>query len=348
MANPFSGLENIGASYLAGARLAQERQRRADEIAARQEEARIRQQYYQDIIAERQAAREALAGEREAQGATLFGKYLVRKSDGTIDYQASQAAKQAGEEQGRLGAAYGALVARGESPGPISPQIMQTPEFMAARAAGIDRRAAEAKARRDAMARVGYMPRPTEPEFGFTPELLRAPRDASMDVTIDGQTFEPTPVTRAKMMKAEKPADLGKEKIELPGGIIVERPITPERSAAIAAQLASVEPKQPGPFDDIDAAMKQLQTLQDRGIEDFNITRNKEGAIEVVEDRPLSWGQTADEIIADLNLERKRRAERRGIKTAAGAGPGAAPAQQGTNRLINVLEIPGLPPLRPR
>ena len=165
MANPFSGLENIGASYMAGARLAQERQRRADEIAARQEEARIRQQYYQDIIAERQAAREALAGEREAQGATLFGKYLVRKSDGTIDYQASQAAKQAGEEQGRLGAAYGALVARGESPGPISPQIMQTPEFMAARAAGIDRRAAEAKATRDTMARLGFIPRPAEPAF---------------------------------------------------------------------------------------------------------------------------------------------------------------------------------------
>ena len=54
---------------------------------------------------------------------------------------------------------------------------------------------------------------------------------------------------------------------------------------------------------------------------------------------------TADEIIADLNLERKRRAERRGIKTAAGAGLGAAPAQQGTNRVINVLEIPGLRPL---
>lgn len=348
MANPFSGLENIGASYMAGARLAQDRQRRADEIAARQEEARIRQQYYQDIIAEREAARLATAGEREAQGATLFGKYLVRKADGTIDYQASQAARQAGESQGRFAEATGMLAGEGEPTGPISPEIMASPEYAKGRATTLGKRLGETRAMRRSLMGQGYVPvdEPQPQPFGFSADILAQPRDTSEDIVVDGQRFQPTPIARKRAMPtAAKAPNLGTETVDLPGGGKARIPITPERSAAIAAQMAAAAPKEPGPFDDIDAAVKQLQTLQDRGIEDFNITRNKEGAIEVIEDQPLSMGQTADEIIADLNLERKRRAERRGIKTAAGAAPGAVPAQQGTNRVINVLEIPGLRPL---
>jgi hypothetical protein len=344
MANPFSGLENIGASYMAGARLAQERQRRADEIVARQEEARVRQQYYQDIIAEREAARLATAGEREAQGATQFGKYLVRKPDGTIDYQASQAAKQVGEEEGQLGAAYGALAARGEDIGPISPRIMQTPQFMAARAAGIDRRAAEAKAIKDSMLRAGYFPVSEKPvpAFGFSTDLLRQPEDTSQDVMIDGARFRPTPVTQFKMQPKAKPENLGYETIDLPDGGKARIPITPERSAAIAAARATTTPKEPGLFDDIDAAEKQLLTLQDKNVEDLNLVRNKDGNLEVVEDTAFAIGRTPEQIQADLALERKRRAERRGIRTGA-AAPSAIP--QGTNRVIDFRSIQGLPPL---
>jgi hypothetical protein len=344
MANPFSGLENIGASYMAGARLAQERQRRADEIVARQEEARVRQQYYQDIIAEREAARLATAADREAQGSTLFGKYLVRKPDGTIDYQASQAAKQVGEEEGQLGAAYGALAARGEDIGPISPRIMQTPQFMAARAAGIDRRAAEAKAIKDSMLRAGYFPVSEKPvpAFGFSTDLLRQPEDTSQDVMIDGARFRPTPVTQFKMQPKAKPENLGYETIDLPDGGKARIPITPERSAAIAAARATTIPKEPGLFDDIDAAEKQLLTLQDKNVEDFNLVRNKDGNLEVVEDTAFAIGRTPEQIQADLALERKRRAERRGIRTGA-AAPSAIP--QGTNRVIDFRSIQGLPPL---
>ena len=327
---------------MAGARLAQERQRRADEIVARQEEARVRQQYYQDIIAEREAARLATAGQREAQGATQFGKYLVRKPNGTIDYQASQAAKQVGEEEGQLGAAYGALAARGEDIGPISPRIMQTPQFMAARAAGIDRRATEAKSIRDSMLRAGYAPvsETAPPAFGLAPDLLRQPEDTSQDVMIDGARFRPTPVTQMRATKAVKEPDLGYEEIETQEGKIRLK-ITPERARQIVASRAAAAPKEPGIFDDIDAAEKQLQSLQDKGIEDFNLTRNDQGNLEVVEDQAFAIGRTPEQIKKDLELERKNRAQRRGIRTGA-----AAPSvPQGTNRVIDFRSIQGLPPL---
>ncbi len=347
MANPFSGLENIGASYMAGARLAQERQRRADEILARQEEARIRQQYYQDIIAEREAARLATAADREAQGSTLFGKYLVRKADGTIDYQASQAAKQAGEEEAQLGAAYGALAARGEDIGPISPRIMQTPQFMAAKVAGIDRREAAAKSIKDSMIRAGLFPvaEKPAPAFGLTPDLLREPEDTSQDVIVEGVRFRPTPLTQFKMQpRPSKPQSLGTETFEV-DGIKYDIPITPERAAEIAKKRAAEAPKEPGIFDDIDAAEKQLQSLQDKNVEDFNLVRNKDGNLEVVEDTAFAIGRTPEQIKKDLELERKNRAQRRGIRTGA-AAPSAIP--QGTNRVIDFRSIQGLPPLPSR
>ncbi len=224
---------------MAGARLAQERQRRADEILARQEEARIRQQYYQDIIAEREAARLATAADREAQGSTLFGKYLVRKADGTIDYQASQAAKQAGEERGQLGAAYGALAARDEKIGPISPEIMQTPQFIAARATGLEKRAGEQKAVRNALLSQGYIPVEEAPEpFGFTPDLLRAPRDTSEDFVIEGQRFQPGPLARMRATKPVKPTFVGKETFSVLGRE-VSRDLTKEQMDALVQAYQS-------------------------------------------------------------------------------------------------------------
>jgi len=44
MANPFSGLENIGQSYLQGVQLANQRQAREEAAAQRAEEARVRGQ----------------------------------------------------------------------------------------------------------------------------------------------------------------------------------------------------------------------------------------------------------------------------------------------------------------
>jgi hypothetical protein len=96
MANPFSGLENIGQSYLAGVQLANQRQAREEAMAQRQEEARVRERYYQDLVDQRrEAARLAATGRNETL-ATKFGKYLKYKTDGSgeIDIVGSATAQE--------------------------------------------------------------------------------------------------------------------------------------------------------------------------------------------------------------------------------------------------------------
>jgi hypothetical protein len=344
MANPFSGLENIGASYMAGARLAQERQRRADEILARQEEARIRQQYYQDVIAEREAARADARKARFERAAGQFGQDVVLGPDGEIDYAASAKAAQTRQQTGQFAEAAGMLSGEGEAPGPLSPDILASPQFLKGRATTLGKRMAEQRATQRALMSAGYVPAvdETPPAFGLAPDLLTQPRDTSQDVMVDGQRFQPGPLARMRAMpKPAKPENLGTETVEVDGAKL-RIPITPERAAEIAKKRSAAEPKEPGIFDDIDAAEKQLLTLQDKNVEDFNLVRNKDGNLEVVEDTAFAIGRTPEEIRKDLELERKRRAERRGIRTGA-AAPSAIP--QGTNRVIDFRSIPGLPPL---
>jgi hypothetical protein len=331
---------------MAGARLAQERQRRADEILARQEEARIRQQYYQDVIAEREAARADARKARFERAAGQFGQDVVLGPDGEIDYAASAKAAQARQQTGRFAEAAGMLAGEGEAPGPLSPDILASPEFLRGRATTLGKRMAEQRARQRALMSAGYVPVTEEapPAFGLAPDLLREPRDTSQDVMVDGQRFQPGPVARMRATKAVKEPDLGYEEIETEEGKIRLK-ITPERARQIVASRAAAAPKEPGIFDDIDAAEKQLQSLQDKGIEDFNLTRNDQGNLEVVEDQAFAIGRTPEQIKKDLELERKRRAERRGIRTGA-AAPSGIP--QGTNRVIDFRSIQGLPPLPSR
>ncbi len=331
---------------MAGARLAQERQRRADEILARQEEARIRQQYYQDVIAEREAARADARKARFERAAGQFGQDVVLGPDGEIDYAASARAAQSRQQTGRFAEAAGMLAGEGEAPGPLSPDILASPEFLRGRATTLGKRMAERRATQRALMSAGYVPtgEETPPAFGLAPDLLTEPRDTSQDVMVDGQRFQPGPLARMRAMpKPAKPENLGTETVEIDGAKL-RIPITPERAAEIAKKRAATEPKEPGIFDDIDAAQKQLQSLQDKGIEDFNLRRNDQGNLEVVEDTAFAIGRTPEDIQADLALERKRRAERRGVRTGA-----AAPAiPQGTNRVIDLRSIQGLPPLPSR
>ena len=99
MANPFSGLENIGQSYLAGVQLAQQRQLREEAIAQRQEEARIRERYYQDLIDQRREAAALNAKLREEGLASKFGRFLKRTPEGDIDIvKSAEAQAEAGDK----------------------------------------------------------------------------------------------------------------------------------------------------------------------------------------------------------------------------------------------------------
>jgi hypothetical protein len=164
-----------------------------------------------------------------------------------------------------------------------------------------------------------------------------APSGGGQLVTIGGQQYI-APAARA--VKTEKS---GTMKFTTPSGQEISVNISPEKAnQLLATQLASAD-KEPGIFDDIVAAEKQLQTMQDKGTVEFNLERDKQGNLKVVEDQTFSIGKSPEQIQADLNLEREKRATRRGIKTA-GLGTGA-PMPQGRNRVMDVRSIAGLPPI---
>jgi len=102
MANPFSGLENIGQSYLQGVQLANQRQAREEAIAQRQEEARVRGQYYQDLVEQRREAAVLNAKPREEGLATKFGRFLKRTPEGEIDIVGSATAQAEGGDKDQL------------------------------------------------------------------------------------------------------------------------------------------------------------------------------------------------------------------------------------------------------
>jgi hypothetical protein len=102
MANPFSGLENIGQSYLQGVQLANQRQAREEAIAQRQEEARVRGQYYQDLVDQRREAAALAAKSRDEGLAAKFGKFLKRNPDGSIDIVGSATAQTEGGDKDQL------------------------------------------------------------------------------------------------------------------------------------------------------------------------------------------------------------------------------------------------------
>jgi len=94
MANPFSGLENIGQSYLQGVQLANQRQYREEAAAQRAEDTRVREQYYQDLVDQRREAAALAATGRNEALATKFGRYLKRDKDGAIDIVGSATAQE--------------------------------------------------------------------------------------------------------------------------------------------------------------------------------------------------------------------------------------------------------------
>lgn len=102
MANPFSGLENIGQSYLQGVQLANQRQAREEATAQRGEETRMRGQYYQDLVDQRREAAVLNAKLREEGLATKFGRFLKRTPEGEIDIVGSATAQAEGGDKDQL------------------------------------------------------------------------------------------------------------------------------------------------------------------------------------------------------------------------------------------------------
>ena len=147
MANPFSGLENIGQSYLQGVQLANQRQAREEATAQRAEETRMRGQYYQDLVDQRRdaaalaatgradelarkTAADLLAGQQRDETLALrFGKNLVRDDKGKIDLIASATKLEESESQDKFNETAGLAAALGKPLEGIDPNILKSKSY---------------------------------------------------------------------------------------------------------------------------------------------------------------------------------------------------------------------------
>lgn len=369
MANPFSGLENIGQSYLQGVQLANQRQAREEAMAQRQEEARIRQDYYNQLGIERRAALDERIKARLDAAAGQFGQDLVL-ANGEPDYAASALKRDRRLQEEQIAGAEGELGALYGTQAPLSPEVIGSPAYQTGRLRGTAKRMAQEKDLTAAMIRRGFIPADQEQDRELpdevrnqiedisTPDIFSgevpvtaaptrpgAPMGGGQRISVGGrQYFAPTPTAK----KAEK---AGSIKYTRPSGEEVEIYLTPEMAREEQVKRLASPDKEPDLFADIDAAQQQLKKLRVGGQKEFNLKRLDDGTVKVVAEELFSIGRTAAEIQKDLELERKNREQiLKEDKTMP--GPEAA-LGQGTNRVQPLRQppvtlqttIPGLPPL---
>lgn len=319
MANPFSGLENIGQSYLAGVQLANQRQAREEALAQRQEEARIRQEYYNQLGQERQAVLGERIKARLDAAAGQFGQDLVLNPQGEPDYALSAAKRDQRLQTQQLRSALGARAGEFNVNEPLAPDIIESPEYKLAYNQGLARQLQRTSAYENALARRGLvkLPGAVEDQIAGRPTtagILQGQQDLSQypQTTIGGSRYAYVgPSPRAAAVKGPR------VKIEQgPNGPKEVFEGTPEEARAYRASMLAAPDKEPGINDDIDAALKKLKTLSIKGEGDVNVYRTKEGNIDVRPDvagfMGESSGITAEEAAAQLEGERARRAQRIG------------------------------------
>ena len=129
MANPFSGLENIGQSYLQGVQLANQRQAREEALAQRQEEARVRGQYYQDLVDQRREAAALAAQNRNDVLGSKFGEYLTLNTDGSVNIVESSRKLKEAEGTDAFAETAGLAQGLGTPITGITPEISKSKAF---------------------------------------------------------------------------------------------------------------------------------------------------------------------------------------------------------------------------
>jgi len=339
MANPFSGLENIGQSYLQGVQLANQRQAREEAIAQRQEEARIRQDYYNQLGIERRAALDERIKARLDAAAGQFGQDLVLDAQGEPDYAGSALKRDKRLQNQQLRTALGARAGEFNVNEPLAPDIIESPEYKLAYNQGMARQLQRTSAYENALARRGLvkLPGAVEDQIANRPTtagILQGQQDLSQypQTTIGGSRYAYVgPSPRAAAVKGPR------VKIEQgPNGPKEVFEGTPEEARAYRASLLAAPEKEPGLFDDIDAALKKLKTLSAKSEGDVNVYRNKEGNIDVRPDvagfMGESSGITAEEAVSRLEGERMRRSQMSGAPAVGKPKNRAEAAAQQTKR----------------
>lgn len=339
MANPFSGLENIGQSYLQGVQLANQRQAREDAMAQRAEEARMRQDYYNQLGQERTAVLQERIKARLDAAAGQFGQDLVLNPQGEPDYAASALKRDQRLQSQQLRGALGARAGEFNVNEPLAPEIIESPEYKLAYNQGMARKLSRESAYENALARRGLVKLPGAVEDQIegrptTAGILQGQQDLSQypQTTIGGSRYTyvgPSPkaaAAKGPRVKIEQGPNGPKEVFEG----------TPEEARAYRASLLAAPEKEPGLFDDIDAALKKLKTLSAKSGGDVNVYRTKEGNIDVRPDvfgfMGESSGLTAKEAVARLEGERMRRSQMSGAPAVGKPKNRAEAADQQTKR----------------
>lgn len=372
MANPFSGLENIGQSYLQGVQLANQRQAREEAAAQRAEDTRVRQQYYNQMGADREAALQERRQARMDQFASLFGRNLKLTPEGEVDIPASALARDRSIQEEQLAGAEGELGALYGTQAPLSPEVIGSPAFQTGKIRGTAKRLAQEKDLTAAMIRRGFIPADQEQDRELPDEVRNQIEDISAPDIFSGQApmavpaqgtpmgggqrvsfggrqyFAPTPTAK----RAEK---AGSMKYTLPGGEEVSIDLSPEAARELQAKRLASPDKEPDPFGDIDEAEKELKRLSSRGKDvDVNVYEDAEGNVKVRKDQfgfiGESYGYTIDEAKAQLEVRRKDREKALGITSSEPAPKNRAnsPAASRARRIIPSSALRNVPPITQR
>jgi hypothetical protein len=263
MANPFSGLENIGQSYLQGVQLANQRQAREEAAAQRQEEARMRGQYYQDLVNQRREAATLAAKNREDILKEKFGEGLAYEADGvTIDLVKSAKNAKSIKDLDALAAAAGKATILQQASGfgdklEIPEELMKRPAFNQGRAEGLVSVSDTRLKMPGIMASQGWAPIPEDLEPTITgtgandsemlaeleaagkPAASRKAYQGNMDMdirTVFGQRYgKPKKVVEQKAPKVEYP---GTMKIQTDEGDLTVK-LTPQQLAERLSRLGA-------------------------------------------------------------------------------------------------------------
>lgn len=243
MANPFSGLENIGQSYLQGVQLANQRQYREEAAAQRAEDTRVRGQYYQDLVDQRRDAAALAAKNREDILKEKFGEGLTYEADGvTIDLVKSAKNTKSIKDLDALAAAAGKASILQQASGfgdklEIPEELMKRASFNQGRAEGLVSVSETRLKMPGIMASQGFAPIPDDLESAitgtkavdFSPEMLSA-RTATGQPVVRPEVYEDLDMRKVYGQtygKRTKPAKVERE--ELVETVVTEDPVTGER-----------------------------------------------------------------------------------------------------------------------
>lgn len=255
MANPFSGLENIGQSYLAGVQLANQRQAREEANAQRQEEARVRDRYYQDLVDQRREAAKLAATGRNETLATKFGKYLKYKTDGSgeIDIVGSATAQEEAGNRNQFLETVGFAEIQGISiPGvELTPEERKSEFYNRGRAQGIVQQTKDAQQFDRILASQGVFPigRQRQIPADLEPAITGQGPSTIFDILSGAAPAAPAPSVQlpegmvtgrlaGRDVMMRKPKTEKAAKTEYPGEIEMDTPEGPMKIKLTAEQIA--------------------------------------------------------------------------------------------------------------